>query len=154
MMEKIWLVILLNLLPTSEQIGGIMVGLSLGLNPLEVFLISLTINCLLFFPVYFGLEAFYENFLRKVRLFRKYLERTRKKGKPYVDKYGVLGLTLFIALPTPLTGTYTASVLSWFLGLDWKKSFIAILLGSSVGALVIFLSFFGTFYIFKTLIGV
>jgi|YelNatPaOPRAMG01_1025707.scaffolds.fasta_scaffold06482_13 uncharacterized membrane protein len=154
MIENIWLVAFLNLLPTTEQIGGITVGLSLGLNPLLVLLVSLTINCLLFFPVYFGLEAFYERVSRKIKLLKRYLERTRKKGKPYVDKYGMLGLTLFIALPTPLTGTYTASALSWFLGLDWKRSFLAIVLGSSIGALIIFSSYFGVFYALKALIGV
>jgi uncharacterized membrane protein len=154
MIENVWLVALFNLLPTTEQIGGIAVGLSLGLNPLVVLFVSLTINCFLFFPVYFGLEAFYERALVRIKILKKYLERTRKKGKPYVDKYGVLGLTLFIALPTPLTGTYTASALSWFLGLDWKRSFLAIILGSSVGALIIFLSYFGIFYVLKALIGV
>lgn len=154
MIENIWIVALLNLLPTSEQIGGIAVGLSLGLNPFIVFSVSLLINCLLFFPVYFGLEAFYDTALRRIKILKKYLERTRKKGKPYVDKYGVLGLTLFIAVPAPLTGTYTASALSWFLGLDWKKSFLAIVLGSLIGALIIFSSYFGISYTLKAIIGV
>ncbi len=153
MIEGIWIVAFLNLLPTTEQIGGITVGLALGLNPLLVLFVSLTINCVLFFPVYFGLEAFHERALSKIKLLKRYLERMRKKAKPYVDKYGVLGLTLFIALPTPLTGTYTVSALSWFLGLDWKRSFLAIILGSSIGALIIFLSYFGVFYALKALIG-
>jgi len=154
MFEKIGMVILVNLLPTSEQIGGILLGLSLGLDPLTVLIISLLINCCLFFPVYFGLKIFYNGFLRKIKLFEKYLERVRRKGKPYIDKYGFLGLTLFIALPTPMTGTYTASILSWFLDLNWRKSFLAIALGSLIGALVIFFGYFGFFNFLKLLFSI
>jgi len=149
MFEKTAMVALANLLPTTEQIGGITLGLSLGLDPATVLITSLLVNCLLFFPIYFGLKLFYNRFLSKIGLFERYLERTRNKGKPYIDKYGVLGLTLFVALPTPLTGTYTASILSWFLDLDWKKSFISISIGSIIGALVIFFGYLGLFNFLK-----
>jgi len=154
MIEKTAMVILANLLPTSEQIGGISLGLFLGLDPLTVLLLSLLVNCFLFFPIYFGLKLFYDRILSKIKLFEKYLEKTRIKGKPYIDKYGFFGLTLFIALPTPLTGTYTASILSWFLDLDWKKSFAAITLGSLIGALIIFFGYFGIFNFLKLLFSV
>jgi uncharacterized membrane protein len=149
MFEKTAMVIVANLMPTLEQIGGISLGLTLGLDPLTVLLLSLLVNCSLFFPVYFGLKLFYNRFLSKIGLFEKYLEKVRKKGKPYIDKYGVFGLTLFIALPTPLTGTYTASILSWFMDLDWKRSFIAISIGSIIGALIIFFGYIGIFNFLK-----
>ena len=151
MFEKIAMVIFANFLPTLEQIGGISLGLSLGIEPITVLLISLTVNCFLFFPVYFGLRLLYYKIFSKIKIFEKYLERVRKKGKPYIDKYGVFGLTLFIALPTPLTGTYTASILSWFLNLDWKRSFIAIVIGSSIGALVIFFGYLCVFNFLKVI---
>jgi uncharacterized membrane protein len=150
MFEKTAMVVLANLLPATEQIGGITLGLSLGLDPATVLISSLLVNCFLFFPIYFGLKLFYNRFLKgKIGLFERYLERTRSKGKPYIDKYGILGLTLFVALPTPLTGTYTASILSWFLDLDWKKSFIAISIGSTIGALVIYFGYLGIFNFLK-----
>jgi uncharacterized membrane protein len=142
-MNKILLLIFANLLPISEQLGGIPLGLSLGINPLVVLLVSLAVNVSLFFPVYFALQAFYNNFLCKIKLLNKYLKRVWKKGKPYVDKYGVIGITLFICLPSPLTGTYTGTLLAWLLGLDWKKSFLAILLGSLMGGALILLSSLG-----------
>ena len=148
------LVILANLSPFSEQIGGIALGLSMGLDPFYTLLVSLTINCLLFFPIYFGLKLFYNRIFSKIRLFNKYVEKTRKKGKPYVDKYGILGLTAFIALPTPLTGTYTASILSWFLGLDWKRSFIAIAIGSTIGGIIILSASLGFLEILKIILSV
>jgi len=152
MLEKIAAVIVANLMPTLEQIGGISLGLSLGLDPATVLVVSLLVNCSLFFPIYFGLDFFDRVLLSRIGLFEKYLERVRKKGKPYIDKYGIFGLTLFIALPTPLTGTYTASILSWFLDLDWKRSFIAIAIGSTIGAMVIFFGYIGIFNFLKILL--
>ncbi len=137
------MIILANLVPTVEQIGGIPLGIALGLNPFYVYLVSVLVNSLLFFPLYVFLELFYDNLLSRWRWFRRYLERTRKKGKPYVDRYGVLGVTLFISLPGPFTGTYTATILSWLLGLEKKKAFLAICLGSSIGGLLILASAMG-----------
>jgi len=137
MLTEVGMVILANLSPFLEQIGGIPLGLALGLNPLQVFLISLTVNVMLFFPVFFILRFFYDKGLSKIGLFRKYLESARNKGKPYIDKYGTIGLAVFICLPTPLTGTYTASMVSWLLDLDWRKSVLAIFIGSFVGGLII-----------------
>jgi uncharacterized membrane protein len=142
-MNKIFLVILANLLPVSEQLGGIPLGLSLGLDPLTTLFVSLLVNVSLFFPVYFALKFFYTAFLSKIKIFNLYLRRVWKKGKPYVDKYGVIGLTLFICLPSPLTGTYTGTILAWLLGLDWKKAFLAIFLGSLIGGVIILSSALG-----------
>jgi uncharacterized membrane protein len=149
MLNDILAVAVANFIPTTEQIGGITLGLSLGLDPMTVLVVSLLVNFSLFFPVYFGMDFFYKKIFSKIKLFNKYLERVHKKGKPLVDKYGVLGLTLFIGLPTPLTGTYTASVLAWLLGLDWKKSFLAIVLGSTIGGFVIMFGYIGIFNFLK-----
>ena len=154
MFEATGMVIIANLLPSLEQVGGIPIGLALGLDPIYTLLISLSVNCLLFFPVYFGLKLFYNKIFSRIKLFNKYLEKVRKKGKPYVDKYGILGLTLFISLPTPLTGTYTASILSWFLDLDWKRSFVAIAIGSTIGGLIILGSSLGILNILKIIFSI
>lgn len=153
-LQKILLVIIANFMPTTEQIGGITLGLSIGLDPMTVLVSSLTVNCLLFFPIYFGLKLLYNKIFSRIKLFHDYLERTRKKGKPYIDKYGVFGLTVFVALPSPLTGTYTASLLAWLMNLDWKKSFIAVAIGSIIGALVIFFGYLGLYNILKLLFSI
>ena len=145
------IVIAANILPTLEQVGGIPIGLALGLDPFYTLLVSLTVNCLLFFPIYFGLKLFYDRAFSRIKLFNRYLEKVRKKGKPYIVKYGILGLTAFISLPTPLTGTYTASILSWFLDLDWKRSFIAIAIGSTIGGIIILATSLGFLNILKVI---
>lgn len=152
--QSVLAVIIANLIPTTEQIGGITLGLTLGLDPLTVLITSLTVNCLLFFPIYFGLKLLYKKVFSRIKLFQRYLERTQKRGKPYIEKYGELGLTVFVALPSPLTGTYTASLLAWLMDLDWKRSFIAISIGSTIGALVIFFGYFGIVNFLRVLFNV
>ena len=142
-MNKIGLVVLANLLPTLEQLGAIPLGLSLGLDPFTTFFVSLLINSSLFFPIFFGLKIFYDVFFSKMKIFNKYLRSVRKKGKPYIDKYGTVGVTLFICLPSPLTGTYTGAMLAWLMDLDWKKGFLAIFFGSLIGGVIILASSLG-----------
>ena len=139
MIEQTALVIFTNLIPGVEQVGAIPLGLSLGLDPIFTFSVSLLVNSFLFFPIFFILEMFYWKFLSRIRLVKKYVEKAREKGKPYVEKYGIVGITLLMLLPSPFSGTYTASILSWFLGLDWKKSFLAIFLGSFLGGIFVLL---------------
>ncbi|MEM5794169.1 MAG: small multi-drug export protein [Candidatus Aenigmatarchaeota archaeon] len=152
-MEKTLYVILANLIPTVEQVGAIPLGLALGLDPITVFSISIAVNCFLFFPVFFGLNFFYEIFLSRIGIFRKYLEKIRNKGKPYVEKYGTIGIAFLMFLPSPFSGTYTASTLAWLLNLDWKKSLLAIFIGSFIGGLIILLSIFGIFNLLKAFLG-
>ena len=138
-MREIALVILWTLIPVSELRGGIPLGVSLGLDPLLVFLVAIIANALLFFPIFFGLRLFYDKFLSRFQLFNRYLENVRKRGKPKVDKYGFWGLTLLVAIPLPVTGVYTATFLGWLLGMDWKKAFPAIGLGVVIAGTIVLL---------------
>jgi uncharacterized membrane protein len=135
-MDKIVLVILANLLPVSEQLGGIPLSLALGLSPFQTFFISL-VSSLVFFPVYFVLRTFYKVFISKIEIFNLYLKKVWRVGKPYVDKYGIIGIAIFVFLPLPLTGAYTGTMLAWLLGLDWKKSFLAVFLGCFMRGLIV-----------------
>ncbi|MEM7821640.1 MAG: small multi-drug export protein [Candidatus Aenigmatarchaeota archaeon] len=152
MVEKILILIFANLIPTSEQIGAIPLGLALGLSPEVTFFVSISVNSLLFFPLFFCLNFFYEKFFSRIKPFNDYLKKLRKRGEPYVKKYGVIGVTMFIAIPSPLTGTYTGTMLSWLLDLNWKKSFLAIFLGSLIGGAIILLSSLGILNIIKFII--
>jgi len=139
MTEKIALTLLATILPISELRGGIPLGISLGLNPWFTFFIAVIANALIFFPVFFALRLFYDKLLSRIPLFNKYLESLRKRGKPKVDKHGFWGLALFVAVPLPLTGAYTGTILAWLLGMDWRKAFPAVGLGVTGAGIVVLL---------------
>jgi uncharacterized membrane protein len=143
-MREIALLLLATLSPVSELRGGIPLGiLSLGLDPSLTFTIAVVANALLFFPIFFILRLFHHKFLSRFQLFNRYLDSVRRRGKPRVDKYGFLGLTLLVAIPSPATGVYTATILSWLLDMNWRRAFLAIGLGVVVAGIIVFLATVG-----------
>lgn len=128
--------------PILECRGAIPYGVLVGLDPATVFLVAFFGNIL---PVPF-LLLFLNRFERWVmgmgegnwlrRVYVKYIDRVRRRAKPTIDRYGLLGLTAFVAVPLPLTGAWTASLLSYLLGMETKRSLAAIVAGA-LGACVI-----------------
>jgi len=145
MIDKIYLVILTSIAPISELRGGIPLGLYLGLDPTMTFLLAVAFNSLIFFPIYFAMQLFYKKFFSKILIFTEYLKKLRIRGKPYVDKYGALGIMIFVAIPLPLTGAWTGTLLSWLLGMNWKKSFFAVALGVLVAGVIVLAASIGFF---------
>jgi len=140
MTREIAWVLLATISPISELRGGIPLGiLQYGLDPLFTFFIAVIANALIFFPVFFALRLFYDKLLYRIPLFDKYLDNLRKRGKPKVEKYGFWGLILFVAIPLPITGAYTGTILAWLLGMDWRKAFPAIGLGVIVAGAIVLL---------------
>jgi uncharacterized membrane protein len=140
MTREIAWVLLATVSPISELRGGIPLGiLQYGLDPLFIFFIAVIANALIFFPVFFALRLFYDKLLYRIPLFDKYLDNLRKRGKPKVDKYGFWGLFLFVAVPLPITGAYTGTILAWLLGMDWRKAFPAVGLGVIVAGAIVLL---------------
>ncbi|MEM0022543.1 MAG: small multi-drug export protein, partial [Archaeoglobaceae archaeon] len=60
-----------------------------------------------------------------------------ERRREIVEKYGYLGLTLFVAIPLPMTGAWTASLLAFLLGLNNLKASIAILLGILIAGIIV-----------------
>jgi uncharacterized membrane protein len=140
MTKEIALILLATILPISELRGGIPLGiLEYHLDPLLVFCIVVIANALIFFPVFFVLRLFYDKLLYRIPLFDKYLNSLRRRGKPKVDKYGFWGLFLFVAVPLPLTGAYTGTILAWLLGMDWRRAFLTVGLGVLVAGAIVLL---------------
>ena len=140
MTRQIAWVLLATVSPISELRGGIPLGILVyGLDPLFVFCIAVIANALIFFPIFFGLRLFYAKLLSRIPLFDRYLDDVRKRGEPKVEKYGFWGLFLFVAVPLPITGAYTGTILAWLLGMDWKRVFPAVGLGVIVAGVVVLL---------------
>jgi uncharacterized membrane protein len=140
MTREIALTLLVTVSPISELRGGIPLGiLQYGLDPLFTFFIAVIANALIFFPVFFTLRLFYKKLLYRIPLFDKYLDNLRKRGKSIVEKHGFWGLTLFVAIPLPITGAYTGTILAWLVGMNWKKAFPAVGLGVIVAGVVVLL---------------
>lgn len=146
-MNQILQVILLSLLPISELRGGIPLAIAYHFTPLAAFLICTLVNIIIIPIVFIFLETLNRLFLEIPaydRFFHKTLERVRHKIHKKVEKYGYLGLMIFVAIPIPGTGAYTGTLGAWALGMSKKKAFAYISLGVIIaGIIVTLVSYYG-----------
>ena len=71
------------------------------------------------------------------KLIDKLFDKTRKKANTKVEKYEELALILFVAIPLPFTGAWTASLIAYLFNLDIKKSILTIFLGVIIAGLIV-----------------
>jgi uncharacterized membrane protein len=131
------LFILLTAAPFTELRLGIPAALATGMDPWFVIPFAIILNCLIFFPIYFCLNVLYERFFSRFSWARRIVDRAQRKGKPFIEKYGVVGLALYIGIPLPVTGVWTGTLIAWIFGLDWKRSFLAVCAGVLIAATII-----------------
>jgi uncharacterized membrane protein len=139
-MNPILKIIVFSLLPVSELRGSIPLGLACGLPLSIVFLIAVVSNACVF-PVFYVFLISIHKLLMKLSLYRKtfgfFVERTRRRIGPQLEKYGYLGLVLFVAIPFPATGAYTGTLGAWLFQLKKRKSFLAVLLGVVIAGIIV-----------------
>ncbi len=132
-------VLIVSATPVLELRAGIPLAIYLGLNPVEAYILSVLGN---FLPVPFLLIAldkllklasrfdFVWNTYEKIEL------RVRSK-KDLIEKYGYFGLVLFVAVPLPVTGAWTACLLASLLSMNRLKATISILAGICIAGLIV-----------------
>jgi len=147
--------IILTILPGTELRLGLPVAMlyaqDKGASLILVFLLILLINILLIFFIFFFLDYLHK-WLMKLKFYERFFKAYLKRFQKRVDKFekrhaalGFLALILFVAIPFPGTGAWSGSLVSWILGLDRKKSILAIALGVLIAGLLIFFGVLGFF---------
>jgi len=158
-MNHFLLSIILTLLPVSELRGGLPLAVDYALrNNLPVFPIFFLIvmlNISMIFLIFFFLDFLHHKFM-SLTLYRKifgfWLNRVRKKVDKIERKlpvYGWFALTFFVAVPLPITGAWTGCLIAWTLGLERKKSIMAIMLGVMVAGLIVLATSVGVLSLFS-----
>ena len=138
---------LVSMLPVIELRGGLPFGVALGL-PYYLAFPAAVIGNLIPAPIIII-------YIRRIfELMRKHLpwlnflvdkleRKAHLKGKK-VQKYQYVGLWLFVAIPLPGTGAWTASMAAVFLGMRLKKAMPAIVMGVlSAGCIMLALTHVG-----------
>ncbi|MFA5188632.1 MAG: small multi-drug export protein [Patescibacteria group bacterium] len=108
-----------------------------------------------FFILYF-VEPFTEFLMKHSRIFKSFFtwlfKRTRIKFAGNYEKYGLLALAIFVAIPLPMTGAWTGALAAFLFQIPKKQAAIYILLGIFCAAIIVtFLTFstLGTINLFK-----
>jgi len=129
-----WLsTICISMLPIIELRGALPASRAVfGLPLLLAYVLSVIGNMI---PIPFLLAFFprIEKWLRRFKAFERFFnwlfERTRRKGENKIKLWGEMGLILFVAIPLPVTGAWTGSLLAYLLDLKKGKSLLAIFIG-------------------------
>lgn len=140
-MEQIVRLILVTFLPAIELRGSIPLGILIyKMNWITVFAICVITNIALGIVFYVLLDTVIKLF-RKIRwfenIYQRILIRNQRKVEKIVEKWGELGIALFIGIPLPGTGAISGAIGSYALGLRKRKFFIANLLGVLIAGVLV-----------------
>ena len=153
-LTKLIVIIIISVIPTIELRGAIPFGI-LGngefckfghcidagdpINPLLVFVVAVSANILII-PILFKFLDWFFHLIEKIKIVEYYVEKTHKKAHPYVEKHGMLGLAIFVAIPLPGTGAYTGALAAHILGMNNKKAMIAVAAGIFCAGIIVLLA--------------
>lgn len=132
--------VLLSVLPISELRGAIPFAVARGVPLPAAFLLAVACNILVAPFAFFFLGTLH-GLLRRwafyARIFDRIVEKARAKVGDAVEKYGYLGLLVFVAVPLPVTGAWTGALGAWVLGLRKRKASVYIALGVLAAGFVV-----------------
>jgi uncharacterized membrane protein len=134
-----WVTLILGILPISEVRGAIPFGLAAGLGLKKTLLLSICGNLIPIIPTLFLFEPV-SVYLRRFWIFKRFFdwlfERT-KRNADVIEKFEMLGLLIFVAIPLPLTGAWSGCVAATMFKVRFRYAVIAISLGVLGAALIV-----------------
>ena len=138
-------IFIISLMPVLELRGGLLAASILKIPYIRALIICVIGNILPIPFVLLFLEMIFR-WMEKWNPTKKIVRWLEKKGnskRSQIDKYGYLGLILFVGIPLPGTGAWTGSLVAILLGLDKKKSFVCILIGVMLAAIIMSILSYG-----------
>ncbi len=132
--------LLISTLPIFELRGAIPIAvLQFNMPIAKAYILSVIGNLLPILPILYFLEPI-RKLLSKIKFMDKFFtwlyDRTYKKSKN-VMKYGAIGLTLFVAIPLPVTGAWTGAVAALLFEVPPKYAFPSIILGVLTAGVIV-----------------
>ena len=132
-------------MPILELRGGLIAAALLGVSPWQSYIICIIGNIL---PVPFILLLINKilEWMRNSKHFKKianWLDKKVEKNKKQIEKYGYLGVILFVGIPLPGTGAWTGTLIASVLEMDKKKTFLAVCVGVFMASVIMMILSFG-----------
>ncbi len=144
-------VMLVAALPIIELRGAIPVGISLGLAPIHATILSF-IGSMIPVPfILFTIRPIF-NYMKTTKTFKKLIHKLTDRsmeGSGKIQKYGVWGLLLFVAIPLPGTGVWSGSLAAALLDMRFKWAFPTIFIGNLIAGVLIMLLSHGVVSVFR-----
>ena len=136
---------LVSLLPILELRGGLIAANLLGVKLIPAFIICFIGNMLPIPFILLFIEKIF-NWLRDKKglgAVVRYCEKKADKNRDKIDKYGLWGLLILVAIPLPGTGAWTGALVAALMRLDIKKSLPVIAAGVVIAGIIVSLIMYG-----------
>ncbi|OPY20680.1 MAG: putative small multi-drug export protein [Methanomethylovorans sp. PtaU1.Bin093] len=137
-----WLAtILISCVPVAELRGAIPIALlQYQMHPTEAYLLAVIGNMIPVIPLLLYLEPV-SDYLRRFRFWDKFFDwlftRTRHNHSATFEKYGTLGLAIFVAIPLPATGAWSGCAAAFVFGIGFRHALMAITAGVLIAGVVV-----------------
>lgn len=138
--------IIIGMLPVSELRGAIPLALAptdvggYGMSVPEAYILAVLGNMIPVIPLLLFLEPV-SDFLRRWRIFDIFFTwlftRTHRNHNKTFEKFGTLALTLFVAVPLPVTGAWTGCAAAFVFGIEFRHALPAIFSGVLIAGVVV-----------------
>ena len=146
-------VLFCSMIPIIELRGAIPMGALFGMPWWQSYLLSVLGNML---PVPFIL-LFIKAFIgwcsrTKIKFFNKladWLNRRVEKRREKIERYSFWGVCLFVALPLPVTGAWTGSLVAAMIDMKFWKALLSCLFGVMIAGVVVSIISYGAVAIFS-----
>jgi len=135
-----FLTVFLSFLPVSELRGAIPFAMANQVPWYTAFVLAVFCNSLVAPVCWIFLSTLHRLFLKMEwykRFFENFIERARNKLHKNVERWGWLGVALFVAIPLPLTGAWTGTLGAWVLGLSRRRTMAAVILGVVAAGVIV-----------------
>lgn len=132
--------LILSLLPIAELRGGIPYALLKGYPVWSSYVGCVLANFLVGPIVFIFLNSAHRllyNINVYKRLFDWFERRVRRKTAHLIERYGFWGITIFVAIPLPVTGAYTGAFAAWLFNVEFKRAMLAVMTGVMIAGIVV-----------------
>ena len=153
--SKELIVFLVSMVPLLELRGSI---LAAGLMKMSFFpsYIAAVLGNMLPIPfILLFIEKIFAWMKKSKRLHKipDWLEKKALSKSAQIEKYGYLGLFLFVAIPLPGTGAWTGTLAASLLDMDFKSSVIAVMGGVLLAGIIMWFASAGAFGALGAILG-
>ena len=132
-------IMLLAMLPLTELRGAIPIGIAMDLNPIAVYIASVIGSTIVSIPLILTFRHIL-NFFRNIDIFLPLVKKVDSKiesGMKRLKSISILGIILFVGIPLPTTGTWTAAAIATILKMRIKTSLLGVLIGNMMSGIIV-----------------
>ena len=128
----------LSMVPIIELRGAIPLGIAMNLNPIYVYCICVIGSTVVAIPIVLLFRKIIE-YLRYKKYFNKIIRwidgKIEKRAKK-LKAVSIIGIIIFVGIPLPTTGSWSAAAIASILRMRLKDSILGIFIGNAIAGII------------------